>query len=56
MDMQGFAISNDILELYKELIFMSKEERVNNKFALFVSVKGFLDSEQALEYIKANMG
>ena len=51
-DMQGFATHNDLESLYMKLISMTKEERLNDKFALFVVGKGFLNGEEALIYLK----
>lgn len=51
-DMQGFATHNDLESLYTELISMTKEERLEKKFALFVVSKGFLNGEEALIYLK----
>lgn len=55
-DMQGFATHNDLESLYMQLISMTKEERLNDKFALLVVGKGFLNGEEALIYLKNKWG
>lgn len=51
-DMNGFATSRELSELYLSLSLMSTEERRQKKFALFVVSKGMLDGEQAYNYLK----
>ena len=51
-DMQGFATSNDLHSLYRELKLKTKEERANDKFALFVVSRGMLNGEEALQYLE----
>lgn len=54
-DMQGFATSNDLASLYKELKLMKSEERANIPFALFVIGKGMLNGNEALEYLEEKL-
>lgn len=55
-DMQGYATSNDLESLYSELIKMTKEQRENKPYALFICGKGFLNGEEALNYLKDKWG
>ena len=55
-DMQGHATHTELQSLYIELIGKTKEERITDKFALFVSGKGFLNGEEALNYLKEKWG
>ena len=51
-DMQGFATSNDLTGLYRELVSMSEKERESVPFALFVIGRGMLNGSEALTYLK----
>lgn len=51
-DMQEFTTQNDLSSLYFELIGMSKKERESQTLALFVRSRGFLNGEEALQYLK----
>jgi len=54
-DMQGFATERDLSSLFLELASMSIEERTNKKFALFVRSKGFLNGQEAFEYLSEKL-
>lgn len=48
-DMQGRATTNELLDLWFKL--RTDEDERKKPFALFVIGKGFLNGEQALEYL-----
>jgi len=52
-DMQGFATSAELSDLYFELKMMTPEERENKPFALFVIGRGMLNGAEALEYLES---
>ena len=51
-DMQGFATSGELSELYFSLSLKSEEERKNIAFALFVPSEGMMDGEKTYKYLK----
>ena len=51
-DMQGFATSGELSDLYFSLSLKSEEERKNIAFALFVPSEGMLNGEKAYKYLK----
>lgn len=50
-DMQGHATSRELQDLLFRLGCMTEPERKAQKFALFVKSKGFLDGQEAYEYL-----
>ena len=50
-DMQGYATHRDLYDLWYRLSFMTEPERKAEKFCLFVSDRGFLDGQEAYEYL-----
>lgn len=48
-DMQGRATERELDEL---LARMTEEERKNKPYALFIIGKGFLNGQEAFEYLK----
>lgn len=51
-DMQGRATERELDELFWELLRMTEEERKNKPYALFIVGKGFLNGQEAFEYLK----
>jgi hypothetical protein len=51
-EMKGFATSNELFNLYKDLKLKTPEERAEIGFALFVAEKGMLNGNEALEYLE----
>lgn len=51
-DMQGRATERELDELFWELARMTEEERKNKPYALFIVGKGFLNGQEAFEYLK----
>lgn len=51
-DMQGRATERELDELFWELARMTEEERKNKPYALFIIGKGFLNGQEAFEYLK----
>ena len=51
-DMQGFATSGELSDLYFDLSLKSEEERKAIPFALFVPSEGMMDGERAYKYLK----
>ena len=54
--MQGFADSEELLSLYRDLSLDKSKRSKDNKFCLFVVGIGFLDGEQAYSYLSAKFG
>ena len=51
-DMQGYATTNELSSLYRELKVMKAEERASIPFALFVIGRGMLNGNEALAYLE----
>lgn len=51
-DMQGRATERELDELFWELARMTEEERKNKPYALFIIGKGFLNGQEAFEYLQ----
>jgi len=51
-EMKGFATSNELITLYRDLKLKTPEERAKIGFALFVAGKGMLNGNEALEYLE----
>ena len=54
--MQGFADSEELIALYKDLSLDKSKRSKENKFCLFVKGIGFLDGEQAYIYLNEKFG
>ena len=51
-EMQRWATSGELTDLYFELRQMTPEEREAKVFALFVAGRGILNGKEALEYLE----
>lgn len=54
--MQGFADSEELITLYKDLTLDKSKRSKENMFCLFVVGVGFLDGEQAYIYLNEKFG
>lgn len=53
-DMQGFATSRELSDLYFRLKVLKDEKALNDPFCLFVIGRGFLNGNETLEYLESN--
>lgn len=50
-EMTGYATHKELVDLLYKLCVMTEAERREQKFCLFVIGRGFLDGQEAYEYL-----